>query len=184
MCGMASTLAMVVTFWFSDIKVLNTLIRKTGMQSKKIGWLVVWFFLASGAAEAQSQVACSISSPEGWEQSAMRWDGPCPGGVADGLGVLKEYSGKNVTRTFYGLVKNGEVKFGVIEEEGGYRAGNFEHGRVVESDDLQIPQITRSAFDKAADAAKEAAKRFEKAGNKSSAQFYRAKAEHLREVMD
>jgi len=162
---------------------VNTLIRKTGVQSKKIGWLVVWFFLASCAAEAQSQVACAISPPEGWEQSVVRWDGSCPAGVADGLGVLKEYSGKDVKRIFYGLVKNGEVRFGVIEEEGGYRAGNFEHGRVVESDDLQSPQITISAFDKAADAAKEAAKRFEKAGNKSSAQFYKVKAKSLWEQM-
>jgi len=153
------------------------------MQNKKIGWLVVWFFLASCAAEAQSQVACSISPPEGWVQSAVRWDGPCPAGVADGLGVLKEFSGKDVKRIFYGLVKNGEVRFGVIDKGGSYLAGSFEHGRVVESDDLQIAQTLISAFNKAGDAAEEAARRFEKAGNKSSAQFYKAKAKALREQM-
>ena len=161
----------------------NILIRKTGVQSKRIGWLVVWFFLASCAAEAQSQMTCAISPPEGWEQSAVRWDGSCHAGVADGLGVLKEYSGENIKRVFYGLVKNGEVRFGVIDLGGSYEAGNFEHGRVVKSDDLKIAQTLISAFNKAGDAAEEAAKRFEKAGNKSSAQFYKAKAEALREQM-
>ena len=163
------------------------------MESKRIGWLVVWFFLASCAAEAQSQMACAISPPEGMEQSAVRWDGSCSAGVADGLGVLKEFSGKNVKRIFYGLVKNGEVRSGVIDEggdgsdrtRGGYRAGSFEHGRVVRSDDdMQNRNTLISAFDNAADAAEEAAKRFEKAGNKSSSQFYRARAKTLRETLD
>ena len=161
------------------------------MQSKKLGWLVVSFFLASGAAEAQSQVACSISPPEGWVQSAIRWEGPCPGGVADGLGVLKEYNGKDVTLIFYGLVKNGEVKFGVIEEAGGnyLASGNFEHGKVVvkgdeKSYDMETRNTKMSAYNTAGDAAEEVAKRFEKAGNKSSAQFYNAKAKSLREQWD
>jgi len=77
-------------------------------------------------------------------------------------------------------VKYGEVKSGAIDQEEGYITGNFEHGRVVQSEDRQT---VISAFDKAA-AAEEAAKRFEKAGNKASSRFYRAKARALREQMD
>ena len=78
-------------------------------------------------------------------------------------------------------MKYGEVKSGAIDQEEGYITGNFEHGRVVQSEDRQT---VISAFDKAAAAAEEAAKRFEKAGNKASSRFYRAKAQALREQMD
>ena len=154
---------------------------KTDMQIKKIGWLIAGFLLASCVAQAQSHSGCAISPPEGWVQSAVRWDGACQSGVADGLGVLKEFSGRNVKRLFFGLVKNGELKSGVIDQEDGYIAGSFEHGRVVQNGDRQT---VISAFDKGAAAAEEVAKRFEKAGNKASSQFYQAKAKALREQMD
>jgi len=78
-------------------------------------------------------------------------------------------------------VKYGEVKSGAIDQEEGYITGNFEHGRVVQSEDRQT---VISAFDKAAAVAEEAAKHFEKAGNKASSWFYHAKAQALREQMD
>jgi hypothetical protein len=151
------------------------------VQNKEIGWLIVGFVLALCVAEAQSQSACAVSPPQGWVQSAVRWDGACHAGVADGLGVLKEYSGKDVKRLFFGLVTNGELKSGAIDQEDGYIAGRFEHGRVVQSQDRQS---VISAFDKAAAAAEEAAKRFENAGNNASSRFYQAKAKALREQMD
>lgn len=69
---------------------------------KKIGWLIVRFLLASSVAEAQSYSACAISPPEGWVRSAVRRDGACHAGLADGLGVLKEFSRKSVKRLFFG----------------------------------------------------------------------------------
>jgi hypothetical protein len=53
----------------------------------------------SCVAQAQSDSACAISPPEGRVQSAVRWDGACHAGVADGLGVLKESSRKNCQAT-------------------------------------------------------------------------------------
>jgi hypothetical protein len=159
----------------------NTRMRKTGVQNKKICWIIVGFLLASCVAQARSDSACAISLPEGWVQSAVRWDGTCHAGVADGLGVLKEFSGKNVKRLFFGLVKNGELMSGVIDQQDGYIAGSFERGRRVQSEDRQT---VISAFDKAAAAAEEAAKRFEKAGNKASSRFYQAKAKSLQEQLD
>ena len=145
-----------------------------------------WFAdrrLPSGlcVAQAQSDRVCAFSPPEGWVQSAVRWEGACHAGVADGLGVLKEFGGKNVKRLFFGVVKNGELKSGVIDQEDGYITGSFEHGRLVQSQDRQT---AISAFDKAAAAANETAKRFEKAGNKASSRFYQAKAKSLREQVD
>ena len=68
-----------------------------------------------------------------------------------------------------------------VDQADGYIAGSFEHGRVVQSEDRQT---VISAFGKAAAAAEEATKRFEKAGNKASSRFYQAKAKALRKQMD
>lgn len=159
----------------------HTLIGKAGMQNRKTGCLIVFSLLALCAAQAQGPHGCTVTAPRGWVQSSVRWDGPCPAGVADGLGVLKELGGGSVRRIFFGMVRGGEIRSGVIDQENGYIAGNFAQGSLLQSDDRQT---VVSAFDQAAQAANQAAARFEKAGNRASAQFYRAKAKTLREQMD
>lgn len=152
------------------------------MPHSKTGWLIVsGLVLAPWPAQAQNAAACTVSAPVGWTQSAVRWDGPCPAGSADGLGVLKELGEGGVRRMFFGLVKNGEVKSGVIDEGHGYVAGDFAHGAVLGADGRQT---AIHAFMEAAEAAEQAAQRFEKVGNPPSAQFYRARAKALREQMD
>jgi hypothetical protein len=79
------------------------------------------------------------------------------------------------------LVTNGELTSGVVDQEDdGYIAGSFEHGRVVRNEDRQSDRHgVISAFVEAVAAAEEEAKRFEKAGNNASARFYQAKAKAL-----
>jgi len=129
-----------------------------------------------------ARTACVFTVPEGWSEGTVRWDGECRAGHADGLGVLKEWSGKSAKRFFFGQIKDGELYIGVIDQsDGNYLAGRFDHGRLVPTEDRQA---FIDAFNKAATAAREAAARFEKNGNKGSARFYLDKAKALSEQMD
>ena len=147
---------------------------------KKYG-LVIGLLLTTCATHAQSRSECAVSAPSGWVAAALRWDGDCSAGHADGLGVLKELDGKGIKRLFFGQLAHGELQLGVIDQPDGYVAGRFEHGSAVPSGDRQT---MISAFKQAAAAADAVAQRFGKAGNKASSQFYAAKAKALREQVD
>lgn len=135
------------------------------------------------ASSVSTWAGCRVlTPPEGWAASSMRWDGDCTDDTAHGLGVLKEQDGAAVKRMFFGRVSKGELALGVLDEPGqGFGAGAFRNGKLVETNDRAL--ILQS-FEQAAKAASEAADRFERAGNKASAKFYRDKAKQLREQMD
>jgi hypothetical protein len=136
---------------------------------------------SSLGATFTAQAACTFTAPQGWAQDTTRWEGDCRSGHANGLGVLKEYNGQNVTRLYFGRVKDGSPELGVVDQADGYAAGRFANGSLVQSDDRQV---VISAFAEAEKAANQAATRFGKAGNKVSAKFYKNKAKTLREQMD
>jgi hypothetical protein len=138
--------------------------------------------LACGlGATLSAHAACSFTVPQGWAQDTTRWEGACLSGQANGLGVLKEYNGANVTRFYFGRVKDGSPALGVVDQADGFVAGRFIDGSLAPSDDRQV---VISAFAEAEKAANQAATRFGKAGNKVSAKFYKSKAKALREQMD
>jgi len=138
-------------------------------------------FLAMVLACDSSQAACEFKVPSGWSQANTRWDGDCVAGVADGLGILKEYSGNQVARWFFGSLRNGDVELGVIDQSEGYIAGKFTHGQLLSSPDRQT---YLDAFEQAEQAASQAASRFKQVGNQASARFYADKARELAEQMD
>lgn len=145
--------------------------------------LFLSLLLASAIASPAAMAACSVSTPpEGWAANALRWDGDCVDGLASGLGVLKEQSGSQVLHSFFGRVDKGELALGVIDTpEQGFSAGHFAKGRVQPSDERQV---YIDAFALAAQAAGAAAARFEQAGNKASAQFYREKEQTFHGQLD
>lgn len=140
-------------------------------------------FLLAAAISPIAMAACSVTTPpEGWSASALRWDGDCTGGLANGLGVLKEQQGTTVQRSFFGRVDNGELSLGVIDTpEQGFSAGHFAEGRVQSSDERQV---YIDAFKVAAQAAGAVAARFEQAGNSASGQFYRGKEQAFQQQLD
>ena len=137
--------------------------------------------LAALVACSTSEGACGFSVPADWVQADSRWDGSCAAGLADGLGVLKEYSGGKVARFFFGRVHGGNIELGVIDQADGFVAGKFDHGQLVPSDDRQA---YIDAFREAEQAAKQAASRFKAAGNEASFRFYENKAKELAGQMD
>jgi hypothetical protein len=145
-----------------------------------------WLLLALlGAASLQAEAradACAVTAPESWVPRAVRWEGDCADGYADGLGVLKELQGNAVKRIFYGRVKEGTLQSGVIDAlDEGYLAGRFENGHLVSSDDRQV---YLDAFKTAVAAAQATAQRFQRKGNTASAHFYAGKAKALQQQMD
>ena len=156
---------------------------KTTMVSGRMGILLcgIGLLFFGMAYEALPKSACDFSAPAGWNQKTTQWGGTCRGGRAEGLGVLKEYDEKKVKRFFFGRLKNGDIEFGVIDQDEGFMAGSFANGDLIPSDDRQT---FISAFAEAEKAASQVATRFSQAGNKASARFYEQKAKELREQMD
>lgn len=144
--------------------------------------------LAPSAALASSQETilagrqdCQFIVPAEWEDSRVIWDGACAEGKANGQGVLRGYRKAASTRLFFGRMKRGELNLGVIDEEGGYIAGEFVGGVAIP--DPERKTILR-AFESASAAARTLAQRLKQAKNASSAAYYLRKAQELEQQMD
>ena len=124
---------------------------------------------------------CRFAVPDGWDASQVRWTGDCRAGLAQGLGTLRALQGNKVLQVFYGRLKDGQLELGAIELDGGYRAGRFDNGRVVQDSERNT---LIQAFEAASDAAKAVAQRYQAGGNPASARFYRQKATQLAQQMD
>lgn len=125
---------------------------------------------------------CQFVAPADWSSStSIRWFGACPGGGADGLGVLRSYFRGAPGPAFFGRMVAGTLDMGVIEGEGGFTAGRFRDGEVVAGADRQT---LIDAFTLAAKAARATAARFKAEGNAASARFYADKADQLENQMD
>jgi hypothetical protein len=94
-----------------------------------------------------------------------------------------------VIATWYGDVRDGNFDIGVLETSQGFEIGKFANGRFFTSDeyyradinpgDDPVSKAKDKATERASVAAENLAKKFDKAGNKKSAVYYRAKAEQL-----
>lgn len=144
---------------------------------------------ASSAVSAQAALTsamagpahCRHGVPAGMPALDVRWSGACVAGLAEGRGTLRAYEGGKVVQIFYGRLEAGQPVLGVIDLDGGFRAGRFAAGQVVDEGDRDT---LIQAFDEAAAAARQMAARFLKAGNAASARFYRYKARQLSQQMD
>lgn len=137
---------------------------------------------ACNATQAAGPRACSVSIPAGWPSEDLRWSGPCPGGVAEGRGVVRAYADGRVVRIFYGRLRAGRLDLGAVELEGGYAAGRFDdQGRAISDGDRDTLIL---AFDEASAAARGMAQRMRSQGNETSARFYADRARRLAQQMD
>jgi len=125
--------------------------------------------------------SCKAEAPDSWRGYAVRWEGPCESGTAEGLGALRAYQNQRVVEAFYGRLKAGQISFGVMETPGGYLAGRFVGGHLVKDDDRNT---IISAFREGASGAMAASESFGRKGNESSARYYKEIAERLASQMD
>ena len=95
--------------------------------------------------------------------------------------MLREYVGGKPGEAFYGRMAHGAMVSGVMETAEGYAAGDFAHGRALDTDDRQK---LIDAFRTGAQAARAASDLFKRQNNPGSAQFYSGKADQLLRQMD
>ena len=157
-------------------------------------WLGLGVYIAAGGAACglamaqapqQATIAgpasCRFVAPQGMPAADLRWSGSCRSGWADGRGILRAYQQGKVAQIFYGRIDAGQPKLGVIDLDGGFKAGRFDAGTLVpEGDRATLIQ----AFDEASAAAWQVAAGYRKSGNDASARFYSAKARQLSQQMD
>ena len=132
-------------------------------------------------SQAAGRKDCQFAVPPEWVGRTLNWDGACKAGKADGSGVLRAYGKDKTTEIFFGQMRAGQLAVGVMEVEGGYKAGNFVNGAVQDTEDRNI---LLKAFDVASAAAKAYSERLKQAGNAPSAKLYAEKAEELAQQMD
>ncbi len=119
--------------------------------------------------------------PPEWEDSNVIWDGACAAGMANGQGVLRGYRKGASTRLFFGQMKRGELSLGVIDDDGGYIAGEFVDG-VAKSNPERNTAI--KAFESGSAAAKAMGQRLKQEKKASSSAFYLHKAQELEQALD
>lgn len=144
-------------------------------QAGIVGALLILF--GAGAANAQ----CAFIAPPDWSSAtSIRWFGPCERGQASGSGVLRTYLNGKPGPAFYGRMANGTPRFGVIETETGFAAGNIVEGEAQAKD----RQVIIDAFRVAAQAARAASAKFKAENNAGSARYYAEKASQLDRQMN
>jgi hypothetical protein len=124
---------------------------------------------------------CGFRQPQEWQPYTANWTGPCIGGMADGLGVLRVYNQSQAIATFYGRMLEGKMAIGAIDTANGYLAGRFNDSALAKSDDRDT---FIAAFRDASAAANAASEVFQSQGNAASAKYYRDKAKQLDAQMD
>lgn len=142
--------------------------------------MVAALFILIGAGTANAQQCDFIAPPDWSSATSIRWFGPCERGQASGSGVLRSYLNGKPGPAFYGRMGNGTPRFGVIETEEGFAAGNIVEGEA-KADNRQV---IIDAFRVAAQAARAASARFKAENNAGSARFYAEKASQLDRQMD
>lgn len=119
---------------------------------------------------------CRFVPPRSLPAGPTYWTGDCPGGKANGLGMLRRRDGAQAGAAFYGEMRDGVPVIGAIDNEG-YVVGKFVDGDLVQ-DDLE-PQVAIDSFLVAAKAARAVSTRFHQQNNAGSARLYSNVAEQL-----
>ena len=128
---------------------------------------------------------CSFVVPADFHPGAAEWIGPCAGGHAEGVGVLRVAQADGKAELFYGEFHAGLPRRGMF----GDSEGNFSNpthsfsprtGHSIDDNATANPAgQDAKLWALAAAAARGAAVHFESTGNRGSAGFYRARAKAL-----
>ncbi|ONG53582.1 hypothetical protein BKE38_11645 [Pseudoroseomonas deserti] len=120
---------------------------------------------------------CRFVAPRSLAGGPVFWTGACPAGQAEGPGMLRRRDGARPGDAFYGEMRGGVPRIGVVDTGGGYRVGAFRDGEIGEGD-LDWQQRL-DAFDAAVRAAKAVSAAYRAQGNLASARHYEGVARQL-----
>lgn len=135
---------------------------------------------STSSARAHFPSRCFAIAPAAICGPSVQWLGPCVAGKAEGLGILRV--GSRAPFAFLiGRMKAGRASSGhVVELNGSYmEAMAFDgRGEAILADGEHIPEQDK-VWAEAVKAARSVAVRFAKAGNSSSAAYYRRFADEI-----
>lgn len=142
----------------------------------------------AGAPDRRSdgRPGCRLERPALWTDGQVSWLGSCQGGFANGSGVIVNLAQGGEPERFYGRLEDGFLSLGVMKSSGGYLAGTWSRGTLVEklADDVAQRNVVLDAFRTAAAAATAASKSAAKDGDARSSRSYIKQARLLRDQMD
>lgn len=150
-----------------------------------IGRLAIAALVAASVASGSAAAACTAAAPVDLGSAQAKWLGACPGGRAEGLGVLRANAAAG-PRLFFGRMKAGRPETGVVATASGDFIPAWRYDRALYR--VEDPSGDRGSsvatFDVAAAAARVAAKRLRAAGNKASAAYYATRARDLERALE
>ncbi|MBE9604359.1 hypothetical protein IAI18_05740 [Acetobacteraceae bacterium H6797] len=126
---------------------------------------------------------CRFQAPASLTQGPTAWVGTCRDGRAEGLGMLRRRDGAQAGAAFFGEMREGVPRLGVVEAEGGYRVGAFAQGDIGTASELEW-QERLDAFRLAAQAARMVSDHYARAGNAASSRFYQSVAAQLEQQVE
>lgn len=138
--------------------------------------------MAQGDWSRDPSGGCGFVVPRSLGSGPVFWTGDCPNGKAEGHGMLRRRDGARAGAAFYGEMREGVPRIGVVEVDGGYRAGEFRDGEIGEGD-LEW-QLRLDAFNAAARAARAVSAAYRAQGNAASARHYESVARQLERQND
>lgn len=133
---------------------------------------------ASGPEPAAPQARAAIEpcravAPASLGSGPFDWVGNCTAGKAEGPGMVRPRGGGVPETAFYGRMNAGIPDIGIVELPSGFKAGRFSGGDIVTGSDMDERDL---AFETAAGAAREVARRASARGDARLARAYEEKA--------
>ncbi|MEK6350058.1 MAG: hypothetical protein V4764_21425 [Burkholderia sp.] len=132
--------------------------------------LAVSLGAAPGFAAEADGAACRAAKPVDFHSGPAHWQGPCPGGVAEGLGAMRIGSAEPY-EFFLGEMKAGKPVRGLLKMNDGWMVANsFDAASKVQSDNSG--RDFDALWQLGVRAAQATSRRFKDAGNARSAAYY------------
>jgi hypothetical protein len=128
---------------------------------------------------------CKLTVPVTWGAKSVSWLGACRNQKAEGSGIARVLNNGKVSVLYFGTARNGLLSAGIVEFLGKEKNGTASSFDLVPAKEIILKTTTGEEtggviqFINAYNAINATADKFEKAGNKPSADYYRAKSNYI-----
>jgi hypothetical protein len=128
---------------------------------------------------------CKLTVPATWGAKSVSWLGACRNQKAEGSGIARILNNGKVSVLYFGTARNGFLSAGIVEFLGKEKNGKASSFDLVPAKEITLKTSTGEEtggvvqFINAYNAINATADKFEKTGNKPSADYYRAKSNDI-----
>jgi hypothetical protein len=128
---------------------------------------------------------CKLTVPATWGAKTVSWLGACRNLKAEGSGIARILNNGKVSVLYFGTARNGLLSAGIVEFLGKEKNGKASSFDLIPAKEIILKTSTGEEtggiiqFINAYNAINATADKFEKSGNKPSADYYRAKSNDI-----